>query len=170
MWTRGLLLAVAASTLCVAADTAPSADAILDAAKAQAQDSRAVWVIFHASWCGWCKKLDSFIEAQKPTFDKYFVVAHIRVDEHQGSKFTDDPGAKALETSLGGANAGLPFFAFVKGDGMIVNSMAPLKGNIGHPSQPHEVDWFMEMLQKAAPGMTAGERASIERPLRAQKT
>ena len=50
MWTRRAFLAVTATTLCAAADTPPTADAILDAAKAQARDGRAVWAIFHASW------------------------------------------------------------------------------------------------------------------------
>lgn len=57
---------------------------------------------------------------------------------------------------------------------MIVNSNRPDKdgkagGNIGHPFQPHEIDWFMAMLSKAAPEMTANERATIKRWLRAQK-
>ncbi len=41
--------------------------------------------------------------------------------------------------------------------------------NIGHPYEPHEVDWFMTMLSKAAPNMTAGERSTIEKYLRTQK-
>jgi hypothetical protein len=102
---------------------------------------------------------------------KYFVVAHVRVDEHQGSKFSDNPGAKELEKRLGGP-AGLPFFAFLKPDGeLIVNSMEPPAGgrkggNIGHPAEPHEIDWFLEMLKKAAPKMTPEERAEIDKPLR----
>jgi len=75
---------------------------------------------------------------------------------------------------------GLPFFAFLDEHGAtIVNSNAPAKlqagkggfkgGNIGHPNAPEEVDWFMVMLSKAAPAMTAEERGTIEDWLRHQK-
>jgi hypothetical protein len=50
MWTRRAFLAVSAAALAAAADTPPSAGEIVDAAKAQARDGRAVWVLFHASW------------------------------------------------------------------------------------------------------------------------
>ena len=76
---------------------------------------------------------------------------------------------------VGGAKAGLPFIAFLdpKGD-LIVNGMYPgdeknKQGNIGHPIEPHEVDWFMSMLQKAAPTMTVDERKTVENYLRTQK-
>jgi hypothetical protein len=102
------------------------------------------------------------------------VIAHVRVDEHEGSKFADDVGAKELVQRLGGG-AGLPYFAFLnaKGD-LIVNSNEPPAngkkgGNIGHPAAPNEIDWFLEMLKQAAPKMTVEERGEIERPLRAQK-
>jgi hypothetical protein len=96
-------------------------------------------------------------------------VAHVRVDEQKDSKFPDSPGAKELEKRLGGPS-GLPFFAFLtpKGD-VIVNSIAPKTGNIGHPAEPHEIDYFLEMLKKAAPQMKDEERAEIEKTLRAQK-
>jgi len=76
--------------------------------------------------------------------------------------------------SLGGPS-GLPYFAFLDSDGkMLVNSLEPPNGankggNIGHPFQPHEVDWFMVMLSKGAPEMTGEERATLEKFLRAQK-
>jgi hypothetical protein len=78
-------------------------------------------------------------------------------------------------TLWGGENAGLPFYAFLDSNGsMIVNSIEPSGdgrkgGNIGHPDEPHEVDWFLTMLGKAAPRMTVEEKAPIERYLRTQK-
>jgi hypothetical protein len=50
MWTRRVFLATTAAALCAADDTPASADSILDAAKAEARDGRAIWVLFHASW------------------------------------------------------------------------------------------------------------------------
>ena len=82
-----------------------------------------------------------------------------------------------MEKSTGGEGAGLPFFAFFDSRGaMIVNSVAPARlehgkggdpgGNIGYPSAPSEVDWFLAMLRKAAPRMTAHETGLIETWLR----
>ena len=56
---------------------------------------------------------------------------------------------------------------------MLLNSMAPGKdgkkaSNIGHPSEPGEVDWFMAMVAKAAPAMTPAETAVLENYLRHQ--
>ena len=97
------------------------------------------------------------------------MLAHVRVDEQKDSKFSDSPGAKELEKRLGGPS-GLPFFAFLNANGdVIANSLAPLTGNIGHPAEPHEIDYFMEMLKRAAPRMKDEERAEIEKTLRAQK-
>lgn len=106
---------------------------------------------------------------------KYFVIAHVRVDEQKGSKFADDPGGKDLEKRLGGGGGSVPFFAFLDAKGaLIVNSNEPPSGgnkggNIGHPAAPNEIAWFMEMLKRGAPAMTAEERTIIEQALRAQR-
>ena len=52
---------------------------------------------------------------------------------------------------------------------MVVNSIRPQGGNIGHPMEPYEVDWFLEMVKKAVPAMTAEEAKVLENWLRAQK-
>jgi hypothetical protein len=67
----------------------------------------------------------------------------------------------------------LPFFAFLDSKGMlIVSSIRPKEkggGNIGHPFESFEIDWFMGMLAKAAPAMKSEEAATLEKWLRAQK-
>ncbi len=100
----------------------------------------------------------------------------VTVEEQGQKKALNTPGGDALFARFGGPD-GLPFFAFLDGNGdVIVNSKRPAKdakdvkgGNIGHPFQPHEIDWFMVMLSKAAPRMTEDERATIEKWLRTQK-
>jgi len=94
------------------------------------------------------------------------------VQEQGQKKSLNSPGGDELLKRVGGPE-GLPFFAFLDSAGaMIVNSMEPREGkkpvNIGHPDAPHEVDWFMVMLSKAAPGMTPEERATLEHYLRHQ--
>jgi hypothetical protein len=157
--------------------TRPTAEMILDDAKAQAALSdRAVLAIFHASWCGWCEHFDRFLDSgkNKPIIDKYFVTAHFRVLEHGGNAIYNTPKADALFTRLGGPS-GLPFFAFLtsKGD-LIVNSKRLSDNgergvNIGFPSKPDEIDWFMTMIGKAAPQMTAEEAAILEKSLGGRK-
>ena len=105
--------------------------------------------------------------------DKYFVQVKFDVQEQKDKADLMTPGGEEMMKKLGGP-AGLPYFAFLdsKGD-TIVTSMAPGKNgkpsNIGHPSEPGEVDWFMSMLEKAVPKMTADERGAIEKYLRNQK-
>jgi hypothetical protein len=71
---------------------------------------------------------------------------------------------------MGGEGQGLPFFAFVDAKGEpIVSSRQDGQANIGHPFGPEEITWFMKMLEKAAPKMTAEEARDIERWLKNQK-
>jgi hypothetical protein len=102
--------------------------------------------------------------------DKYFVQARLDVQEQEAKKDLDNPGGQEVMAKYGGDKAGLPFFAFLdeKG-GMIVNSLQPQGGNIGHPVEPGEVDWFLAMVKKAAPAMTADEAKVLENWLRTQK-
>jgi hypothetical protein len=96
------------------------------------------------------------------------------VQEHGDKKSLDNPGADELMKRLG-SDGGLPFFAFLSPSGeVLADSNEPPKdgkkgGNIGHPAQPHEIDWFLVMVHKAAPGITAEEIAPLEKYLREQK-
>lgn len=102
------------------------------------------------------------------------------MQEHGDKKAVETPGGEELAKNAGGGGGGLPFLAFFDSHGaMIVNSVAPAKlehgkggypgGNIGYPGEPAEVDWFLVMLEKAAPHMTALETGVIENYLRNPK-
>ena len=102
------------------------------------------------------------------------MLAHVTVEENGDKKSLNTPGGYELQKKLGGLN-GIPFFAFLDRQGaMIVNSERPKDadgkhgGNIGHPVAPWEIDYFMTMLARAAPRMTAEERGTIEKKLRSQ--
>lgn len=106
---------------------------------------------------------------------KYFVVVHIDVQEQAAKKALNTPGGDELLAQIGGGKQGVPFFAFLDpSGGLMANSIAPpgnggKGGNVGHPYKPYEVDYFMAVLSKVAPAMSADERATIETWLRSQK-
>ncbi|MDR3703582.1 MAG: hypothetical protein P4L56_28290 [Candidatus Sulfopaludibacter sp.] len=102
--------------------------------------------------------------------------ARLDVQEQDAKKDLDNPGAGEVMAKYGGENAGLPFIAFLDETGrMLVNSLRPQGegkdkgGNIGHPVEPYEVDWFLAMVKKAAPAMSADESKVLENWLRTQK-
>jgi thiol-disulfide isomerase/thioredoxin len=158
-----------------AAEAPPTAESLLSEGQSKAAPGhKSVFLIFHASWCGWCHKLDQFMATPEiqPILDKYFVAVHVVVLEHGDKEYLDNPGGAEWMAKLGGKGSSIPFFAFLDSRGeAIVNSIRPGDGksgaeNIGYPNEPHEIDWFMTMLGKAAPQMPAAEAATIEQWLR----
>lgn len=179
-FNRGLPLAVLLPVLVVASGTVaagraaagapPSASDVLSQAEAQAAaNHKDIFLIFGASWCGWCRRLDSFNQAPEVSaiLQRSFVIAHLTVEEHGDKAALDNPGAQAFMTNLGG-KGGLPFFAFLDSTGkLIVTSNRPANGkpgdtNIGFPGEPEEVAWFMAMLNKAVPSLRPQEAQVIE--------
>jgi thiol-disulfide isomerase/thioredoxin len=150
---------------------APTADQVLSSVEAKAAaEHKAIFLHFGASWCVWCKRLDAFLDRPdiKPVFDKYFVPVKLVVQEHDEKKALENPGADALLKQFGGPS-GLPYSAFLDAKGaLIVNSK--LNGqNIGYPGQPEEIDWFIQMMRKAAPNLSQDDLKTIETALRSFK-
>ncbi len=159
---------------------APARQVVENAKDQAAQQHKLIFLVFGASWCGPCHDLDTFMAARetRPVLEKYFVLAKLNVAEEAGKHpELNSPGGEELMAKLGGANAkegigGVPFLVFLDANGeAIVNSNRPVKGraggaNIGYPSEPEEIDWFMVMLKRAVPAMTAEESRTIEEWLR----
>ena len=97
------------------------------------------------------------------------------MQERKEKQDQENQGGPAVMKRVGGEKEGLPFLAFLSPSGdMIANSIRPPDGkdkggNIGHPFEPKEVDWFLDMVHKAAPSITAEESKTLEDYLRAQK-
>jgi thiol-disulfide isomerase/thioredoxin len=165
-------LPVVLSALVLAASPAlaepPSADQVLASAKATAlAQHKAIFLHFGASWCSWCKRLDAFLDRPdiKPVFEKYFIPVKLVVQENPKNKALENAGAEALMSKLGGP-AGLPYSAFLDANGaLIVNSKRDGQ-NIGYPAQPAEIEWFVSMMRKAAPGIAESDVKTMETALR----
>ncbi|MFB3920514.1 MAG: thioredoxin family protein [Terriglobia bacterium] len=159
----GLTMVVIFGAAGVAADKPPRAEEILEGARATASEQhKNVFVSFGASWCEPCHELESFLASPQiqPIITKHFVITRVTVaEEYGGNPKLNNPGGEKLFRKLGGAWGSLPFFAIVDSNGqLIANSRKPPKskddsGNIGFPTEPDEIEWFVNMLKKGAPGL-----------------
>lgn len=160
-----LLIATLSGLRAAAGDAPPSADQVLAEAKAEAASQhKGIFLIFGASWCGWCRKLDQFnhVPEVSAILDKSYVIVHLTVEEHKDKAQLNNPGAEDLMKRLGG-QGGLPYFAFLDQDGKpIVTSNRPPDGqkgdlNIGFPGTSQEVAWFLAMMSKALPSLSSDQ-------------
>jgi hypothetical protein len=138
-------------------------------AQAAAQHKN-ILLSFSASWCGPCHMFEHFVAdpAIAPIMNKASGLTTLDVGEHPtDTRHHDTPGAVALRANLGGDTAGYPYLIMLDPTGKpIVNSLRPDPktpggNNIGYPAIPVEIDWFMHMLQKAAPQLTPQDTATI---------
>lgn len=132
-------------------------ESILKSAYEQAdKEKKKVFVIFHASWCGWCRKMDSSLTdpSVKMLFDKNFVIKHITVYETKGKEHLENPGAQAFLTKYGGNDQGLPFwYIFDSKQNLLADSKMQYAGkdvleNTGCPASTEEVTNFIKVLKR----------------------
>ena len=143
----------------------PAATVVDAAVKRAAAESKTVWVDFGASWCGWCRKLEAFLAAPEveDIIKKHYLIVPLTVMESGAKAALENPGGEAMMRDLGGEGAGLPFYAFLDGSGKrIANSMAMPRGaNIGFPANQEEIEAFVALIGKTAPGLSAADRERV---------
>lgn len=154
------------AALSAAAAPPPAAQALEAAAKAAKGGRRNLFVLFHASWCGWCRKLEAVLAspAAKEVLDRHYERVELTVQERGEKKAGENPGAGELLEKLSGGDAGLPFTAVLdrKSRAPIATSnMAGPGTNVGFPAKSDEIDHFVGMLRKGAPRMTEAEAEAL---------
>ena len=155
-----LLLVVSLSAL--AQKPVPSAEQVLKQAYGQAaKENKNVMVIFHASWCGWCHRMDTSLNdpSIKNSFDDNYVITHLTVLESKDKKDLENPGAEALLHKHKGKDEGIPFWLVFNGKGELLadalipppaNTPAAKPKNSGCPATEEEVEHFIQVLRKTS--------------------
>lgn len=149
------------------------ADDIMKSSYKQAKDeNKNVFLIFHASWCSWCKRLDKAMNSDelKKIFEDNYVVTHLDVQErNEKIALLENPGGKEFMAKLVGKKSGLPFYVFLDSDGkMISNSnVMDKESNIGYPGSAEEIEAFGKLLKTSAKNLSEEQHTTIIEYLKA---
>lgn len=135
-----------------------TASKTLDKARAAAErDDKAVFVLFSTSWCGYCKQLKAALQDPEiaPLVEPYIDL--LEIDQEKLG------GGRQLRYRLSGSpEGGVPWYAVVGNDGTtIATSSSGLGRNIAMPRRPDSIKWFVEMIRRAAPRMSADEQNAL---------
>lgn len=176
-----IVLALCLAAVCQSQPPATAQEILSQATARAAAEHKQVFLVFGASWCSYCRLLDAFFADPKiqPIIDHNFVVVHLSVLESKHPE-RNTPGGEKLLAELAappeGADYGLPVFVFLDGKGVLLTtSMRPSEKskngeNIGYPVEPQEIDWFMTMMRKSVPAMSAADSSVIESYLKTRAT
>jgi hypothetical protein len=131
-------------------------------------EGRGVLISFYASWCAWCTPMAAVFDDPpvRRIIEPRFRVLHVRALERRDEqRALQLPGADDVFLRFAHPNVGLPFLAFLNGDGgLVASSFAGANGeNIGFPVGDADLAAFDTMMTRAAPNITARERSALRR-------
>ena len=141
-------------------EPAPTAQSIMDAAYKKATlENKKVFLMFHASWCGWCHRMDSLMTKTdcKSLFEDNFVIEHLVVQESAKKKNLENPGAQEMLVKYKGDKSGIPYWLVFNSKGkLLADSRMKTKSkegktvlaNTGCPATEEEVAYFRSVLDK----------------------
>ena len=126
-----------------------------------AKENKKVMLIFHASWCGWCKKMAASLNdpSVKQMFDDNYVIATLNVLEQPAKKNLENPGSLEILTKFKGERSGLPFWLILDANGNVLAdsqikgeaaSSNPGASNIGCPASEKEVAYLTGILKSTS--------------------
>jgi len=125
-----------------------------------AKEKKNVFIIFHASWCGWCKKMDAAMndESVKKLFTENYVIRHLVVYESRGKENLENPGALELLRKYKGEDQGIPYWLIFDKNGKLLadSKLRPDGGgldtgdNTGCPASEKEVANFLRILKETS--------------------
>jgi fumarate reductase subunit D len=142
-----------------------TADKVIADAQAMAgKEDKNIFVIFHASWCGWCHKMDLAMNdpAIKKYFDDNYIIRHLVVLESKNKKNLENPGALDLLKKHSEESSGIPFWLVYDKHGQkLFDSREKLADgntgeNVGCPASEKEVEHFINVLRASSKINEAG--------------
>src|SRR5665213_243688 len=104
-----VLISLLAGTAAWAENPCPTEKLMAEAKARAAAEHKVLFVHFGASWCGWCGKLEKFMESPEiaPILDKHFVMVSLDVQEQDAKKkHLENEGGERLLNELGGEGKG----------------------------------------------------------------
>jgi len=152
----------------------PAGKIIDEACKIAAKEGKSVLIVFHASWCGWCKKFEASVNDPvcKDFFNRNFLIKYLDILERGDKKSLENPEAIDIYNKFGGQDGGIPFFLiFDKDRTLLSDSKVRAAGdgtekppqNMGCPTSEEEVTAFIKILEKSTKVSSAEKTAIAER-------
>jgi thiol:disulfide interchange protein len=142
-----------------------NASAVLSDALAKADsEGKRVFLHFGAPWCGWCHRLEDWMETEEAAqlLGKDFIDCKIDIDRMIGGK---EMLAKYRKSEGGG----IPWFCFVEPSGQVVVTSDGPTGNVGCPWTDEEIAAFGKILSEATQKLDAEQVEALLASLKAFK-
>ncbi len=147
--------------------TGAASAAVSDATARASASNRRVLVIFHASWCVYCRLFDMMLADPKAAaiVDTHFVTLHVRALERKPEMQAQElAGADELFARYAPKGAGLPYMAILGDEGAeVADSIMPNGENFGFPVTQPELAAFEAMVKSGAPEISTNDLRYLRR-------